>query len=92
MPGFSGTLKISDDNAVEGIYADNAKVYSNGGNCIIENTETGDFIGVYGVDGTTFYEGKSEREALVVPVLRKCIVIVRIVSADKENTYKLTIK
>ena len=92
VPGFSGTLKISEDNAVDGVTVDNAKVYSNGGDCIIENTESGDFIGIYGVDGTMLYEGISTGATVRIPVDRKGIVIVRTVSRSKEATHKLTIK
>lgn len=92
VPGFSGTINISEDNAVEDIYMDSVKVYSNGGNCIIENTKSGDFIGVYDIDGTVLYEGKSEGEVVTVPVYHSGIAIVRTISDAKERTYKITIK
>ena len=93
LPGFSGTLTVSEDNAVDDLYDENyAKVYSKDGKCIIENTALGDIVEVYGIDGVKLSERKSSGETIDVTVGRNRIVVVRIISGDKSKTYKLTVK
>lgn len=93
VPGFSGTLSISEDGSVDNINSDyEFIVYSRDGNCVIGNTVPGDIVEIYGFDGTILGETRSVGDTLIMPVGGNRIVIVRIVSGTKSKTYKLTVK
>lgn len=92
LAGFSGTLKISEDGAVDGVVCGNANVYSEGGMCVVENTFAGDRVEVYGLDGTKIGESVSSGERVAVSAGSAKVAIVRISDGKRCETYKLTIK
>lgn len=93
VQGFSGTLTIAEEGAVDGIYSESAaKVYSSEGNCIVENLSAGDKVEVYGLDGIKLTEETSMGTTVTIPVNGHRIVVVSVISENHRKTYKLTIK
>lgn len=92
LSGFSGTLKISEDGAVEGVVCGTADVYSEDGMCIVENTFAGDRVEVYGLDGVKIGESVSSGDRIAIPAGSARVVVVRISDGKRFETYKLTIK